>query len=535
MKYWSSILVLLLASCVNDIISIADKASRTSEAEWSSQIAVPLAFGELGMKDLIEEKGDLVEHHIGPDGLITLIYESTLFSLRAEDVYTLPNQTFSELVVLNAAQLSVLNTTGSLNFTVARDVGMSLPGMELDSIIYKAGSWDLDVISTLEHDVQLNVQLLHSDQGGQIIEHDVDASYSGTLPVNVSASKDLTGARGDLTQGAQGHSELQLLFTIDITKQAGNPIKPVESIRFDMGVNDQAYRYMKGRLYNANLSNDMDSIKISLFNNTNSGSFNLADPRVKLYFTNSFGINVDASLTRFDGTNEDGGTVALNGVPVPVQIPASPALGQTSVDSVILTQSNSNIDDYLNNRPKYNAYDYSISTTNATNTVWVSDSSVLQCDARVEIPLHGSARDYVLETLVGIEELSDITSDATLDELLFRVYTRNGFPLDVRVQIFFEDSLSQEVKDSLFVIDDLVLPAAPVNADGLVVQELDKITDALFTRDRLDSLGTVNRLRLRAEFNSLFEGTEQPEVKILDDYLLYIQFGIQATIKVDEQ
>jgi hypothetical protein len=273
---------------------------------------------------------------------------------------------------------------------------------------------------------------------------------------------------------------------------------------------------------------------VKIFNQSQPGSFTLVDPRVKFIFSNSFGIPVRSTFSRADGRDIQGNAVALTGYPNPFNIPYSLTPGTVAIDSFELNKSNSNFSAYVGNEPYWNFFEYDIDLNplGSSNRNWVTDSSVVECKAVFEIPLYGTAKNYSLESKIPLD-LHEIDFNV-LDSLLFRLHTENGFPIDIRLQLYFEDSTTATIYDSLFISDLLIMPSADVDGNGLVQEIHPKTIDVMFDRMRLLNIQGANRLRLTGDFNTLFEGSTQPDVRLYEFYSILIQMGIQAKFNIVE-
>ncbi|MFY0642916.1 MAG: hypothetical protein JXR19_00460 [Bacteroidia bacterium] len=535
MKTWPLfVIALVMSSCLGNLKETIDKASKTQSLNWNPNIAVPLVYSSLNMQDIVEVTDKYAQHRVEDDKSITLIYQGQLFSLRAEDAFQLPNQSYSDFNTLTPAQAAVLDATGNLSFQVTKDFDFALGSNELDSIILKGGTWDLSLNTNLQHNVDVTVTVIGSDLNGNELTSQIQASYGGNTPTSANESQILNRVILDLTLGNQGHSQLSLLFDVNIQKINGNPVAPGEYVNFGMGMQNLAFRYLKGYLPNANLSNGNDSMFIDVFKHNESGSFTLVDPKISLHFKNSFGTPLRASLLQFAGIHQNGNQINLNGYPAQFDFLAASSTGGIYIDSLSLDKSNSNLDDYINNKPYSNIYEYGIFTNplNQNDRVWMLDTSVLQCDVELDFPLYGTAQNYSLESSAAFEIDSEI--DEYVEEVLMRLHTENAFPVDLNLQVYLEDSVSGLILDSLFHDDLLVLASSSVDQNGKTEQVYPKTMDIPFDRDRLDVLKNANKISYVARFNTLEENGSQSDVKFFEEYELLIQFGIQAKFNINE-
>jgi hypothetical protein len=326
-------------------------------------------------------------------------------------------------------------------------------------------------------------------------------------------------------------------FRITVTKQSGSVVGPTGTITVNFDMVDQEFQYFEGYVSALDLTNTSQNVGVSIFDGGTDGSFTLADPRVKLIFANSMGVPITANITQFDGTNNDNNTVALTGFPSPLPIPNLDfsEIGQIKYDSFTLNSSNSNLAAYINNQPKDNDFDASVITNPAGPSVrnWFLDTSKIEVKAEIVLPLFGTASNYAFENTQDFE--FEVEGAEQIDEVLLRLFTINGFPIDIETQAYFEDSTTNTILDSLILGDDLIMPAAGVDGSGRVNQTYPKTIDVLFQGPRIDNLKQANRLRIKARINTTTQGGSQPDVKIYDDYELQLELGVQAALKINQE
>ena len=233
--------VLSLSSCVNEILDTADKVQNFDEVQWNPTIAAPLVYSKLTLKSLLNEAGDLEFLRIEPDGGMTLVYANEYQSQTAEEVITLDDQSYSETFNLTSAELALLNTNGSVTVSHNRTLDFNIGGVETDRIVLKGGSFDMGVSSTLQHDIAVSFKLLDGTKNAQTFEETVNANYTGALPNAANISSDLNGLDIDFTNTPQTHSQMRVELSLTITKKGSNPIKPLETVTYNVGLRSMQF------------------------------------------------------------------------------------------------------------------------------------------------------------------------------------------------------------------------------------------------------------------------------------------------------
>lgn len=536
MKLAGSLAILLLmGSCISDITDTVEKAQKIDAIKWNPTIAVPLVYSRLKLDDLFGVVNTNQYLRIESDGGLSLVYADDFVSDNAEDVLALVNKRFDETFTLSTDQRAALQMSGSVTIKHDRVLAYNFAGNELDRLLLKKGTFNLAVSSTLEHDVSCTLKFLHATMGSSVFEPTVTA-VSNTLPNAGNTSLNLDGLEIDFTQTTQGHSEMNVEIKLVITKRGANTIKPLETISYSARMLNQAFSRIDGLFGTLDFSNSDDTLVIDFFNNPNQGSFTLADPRVKIVLANSTGVSLTATIPQFDGINRNGNLVSLTGFPSPIPLPLLnfSEVGLTKKDSFELNKTTSNLADYTNNRPAKTAYKIELRSTTTGQRHWLLDTSKVAARIEVELPLNGTARDFALEESqpfsLNLENLSSIK------EVLFRIYTENGFPIDVATQVYFEDSVSNTILDSLITTDPLILPSAAIDAQGKVTNPNPKTTDIILRAANIANLENSNRIRIRATLNTPFYGgATQPDVAFYSSYNLLLQFGIQAEVLIEQR
>jgi hypothetical protein len=527
--------VLFLGSCIKEITDTVDKISNTDGVIWNPTIAVPLIYSKLGLDELFNQLGDLEFIRIEADGGLTIVCADEYETKTAEEIINLPNQSFGETYTLTAAQRAALSTAGTVKINLNRTIGYVFNNYEIDKIWFKRGEFNLNLSTTLEHDVAIKITIPEGEKNGDTFAPSISAIYT-SLPNTADSSINLNGVSIDFTKTSKTFSEMDVELELTITKKGSNVIKPLETIDYTVGLENQKFSKLTGYFDVIDFTNATgDSLNASFFANNKGGSFTIADPRIKFIFTNSIGIPINARMIQFDGKSQSNATVSLTGVPDPLPIPvlSLSQMGQSVKDSFELNKSTSNISDYINNRPAKNFYQINVQTgTGGSARHWVVDTSRLKARVELEVPLEGTARDYALEARQQFDlSLDNVTE---IKEVLVRLYTENGFPVAVRTQLYFEDSTTNTVLDSLLGGDRLILPSGTTNSAGKVISPNPKTTDIVLHAARIDKIKNANRIRIRAEFNTPFDagGTTQSDVKFLKEYALLLQFGVQAQVLI---
>jgi len=503
--------------------------------KFNPEYAVPLINTDLSIDDLVTSSvGSFVK--IQNDKFISIVYRGALYSSTAGDAVTVPDQTFSQTIVLNSTDAFALSSGIPKNIVFQSNQSFALTGREIDSIIFKAGTLLGSIQSTIKTGGILKVTLEDAINLGTILAVEVPFSFNGTLPVNASASTLLAGYRWNMSKGTTPYNNVKIKFDLTINPTT-EPVAAGEQIKMNVGFNAMKFSRFYGYVGMLNLLNVADTIDLSVFGNSTSGQFTLDDPRLKIITSNSFGVPVKAGFNKLAGYTwgqppmED----IITGFPdpLPVPVPNYNQFGITLSDSAMIDKNNSNLTSVIKQKPKqllYSTY-INLNPDGKVQRNFIADNSQVKFTIDVEFPLYGTAKNFVFEEDNPVDlELPDID---LIENVLLRFTGNNGYPLDLATQVYLLDSTGL-VFDSVFTERSYkFLESATVGTDGKVIQPVSKTTDIVFNSERSKRLVNLKTVRLRAELQTTSNGGTYPSVKLYSDYALGVKIGVMAKLKVD--
>ncbi len=528
-------LTLFLSSCVNEILETVDKVKNTDGVVWNPSIALPLVYSDISLRDFMDEIGGLSFLKIEDDGGLTIVYENEYQSKTAEEMISLPDQAYTRSYTLSATEIADLNTNGSLTLNYTEELDYNFGSSEIDRILYKGGSANFTITTSLKHDVKATITLNNGVNNGVPLASVLQATYtSGTN--TASDNINLDGYNVDYTKTAAGTSQIEAQVSFTITKGA-NPILVDETVNFTLNIVDQKFKEIVGFLGAIDFSNEVDTLELSFFNNPNQGSFTLADPRIKMTFSNSFGVPLNAQVTQFAGFSPQNTRFDLTGVPNSLPLPnlSMAELGLSKRSILELNKNTSNLAAFVNNQPAKIVYEFKVEANPSGPSVrnWFTDKSRLGASIEIEVPLHGTAKDFKIEVDQPFEFA--VENVEQIEEVLMRIYTENRFPLGISLQAYFRDSTLNTTIDSLIGSDQLLLAAAAVDANGVVTAPSPNLLDISLTGDKAERIRDANQIRMVIRLNTTTIGANQPDVRFMLDNSVLIQLGVQATAYLNQK
>ncbi len=522
--------VFYLQSCVKDNFEL-DKLVKT---EWDANLAVPLVYSSLTIGDIIKsDPNSLVV--VGSDNFCTLKYKGNLFSLPASRLMNIPNQPLPTIVAsLTPTQINTLSSQGSVTASFSQLQTFSFgTGSKIDSVVFKSGSIHLNLNSDFRKSGSVKISIPAARKNGVAFSKTIPFVYSGTIPVivNDSSTLDFSGYTFDMTNGGTTFNQFLVNYSITLSGGGASPTT-LDQIDISQTMSGMKFSRLYGDLGQLPLVTDADTIDISIFKSAlGTGSFTLIDPKITFKFSNSIGAPIAASVTALEGYNPGLPPYIINGSPNPLPIfsPNFNQIGQTLTSSFSLDKTNSNVVPFINDLPKYLLFKMNAQTNpaGATHHNFVTDSSQLKVDLELDLPLYGTAKDFVLVDTIPFTVGEQVASD--VDWAMIRAYTLNGFPLDIGMQVYFVDS-SYIKLDSLVIPNQLILKSAHLNTStGLVTSPTENIYDGKMTNNRLMKIIPTKYIIIKSVAETANNGNTN--VKIYANYKLDVRLGIQVKFK----
>lgn len=510
------------------------------EEAWNPDLAIPLAYTTFGVYDVLAriDSSDLIVND-PVTGSLSLVYNSVLASLNAEDFYggISFNETFTYTTpALNLPIVATYNGTTTSSRTEILTFN-SPNSEELDHIFFKGGFFNFSISTDIRQDLMLSVSFPKLLSGSTPVTRDVFLDYQGSSPMNASFQVDLTELTADFTLNDMDHNKLEANIDATIIGDGSQGVSGSETLSLTVASENMMFHQMDGYFGQTSVLQQTDSVLIRIYQNADQvGHFELKNPEIIFTINNSFGIPIDLHLNNLKTintvTNQD---LPLAGFPTPIQVTAPSSVGQTATSSLILTNSNtSNLSSIIAPTPKYFYYEVNAAPNPQGKTGirnFVDETSQLEIRAEVNLPLEGYMYGFYVEDTVAFNFNQNTEN---IETVLFRLIGENGFPVNVIPQISGVDE-NYNTLFTIFNLNDKIIDGAPVDANGKVTSELKKITDINLTPDKIELLPKVKHLIIRAETNSTGYNSSNPSastnVKFYDSYKLKLQLSMNLKYK----
>ena len=480
--------------------------------DWKPIIAIPLVSSQITVDDVLTELNHPEEVLILENGLVALNYKGELFSFSAESIIAIPNQLFSESIVLGEAEALILDNTGTVTppaFDLPVNLNLSPADIMVSEVKFLAG--DLTMSLTREQDegisgvVSVN-ELVDGD--GQVASFSFSGSEALGVPEIVSI--DLTGYR--LSPLIESSNQINLSASITFTNNELNTAVEGDFVSIDFDLSNLQFEHIIGDFGNLSLSSDNDSISINLFENIQGGSFALTNAIFDLTVTNSFGFPSNVELGQVVSINENTGVqtpLILNDISLQGQqeLGGAPEVGIFSFDN-----ENSDVTSLFDPAPLLVVFNMSAVSNPGgppppNNLNFITNESAFDIGIDLILPLEGYALNMLVSDTVPFS--ISFGQNEEIDSIEFKLQMNNGFPIDISFQALFLDS-NKVVTDSLFLEQTLIMASALTDADGNVTSPTHTVNFILLEDERAEGIKDTDFVLFRAIFNS--PGSENQEV-----------------------
>lgn len=517
--------ILLIVSCFDKRDFEFDKIAAF---EWEPNVAAPIIKSTLSMKDLISgaDTNVLVED---ASNFLSIVYRASVFSERADEIISIENQnvnsswTFATGTITDSA---TFNYTISTTFT-------SPNGERFDSIYIKSGALLFNLNGNLNHNGRLRIIIPTVKKNGMIFRKNIMYNYNNTLPVVTNNSYDLSG----FTISFGADNKLNINFSITVYADA-NPNNSPYTLNLNEAFQNIKFHKIFGYIGKRSFSINQDSVDFDIYQNNIDGSIQLEDPKLNIYIRNAYGMPINVNFTKLDAKSSVNPpyivSITGSGLPNPllIQAPTFAQIGQSILTKISLSKTNSTIVQAVNLSPNY--LDFlveALSNPNgnpATDQNFVIDSSKFEVDIEAELPLFGSASGFKLQDTVDFDLGDDIDE---VEWVILKVYTSNGFPLDVSMQIYFADSLGNKLDSLLTSIDQIISSGIVGPAPSYkVITPTEKHLSIQINQQKMDNLLKAEKLIILANLSTTNNGVDK--VKIYSDYEIDVKLGVQAKGKI---
>ncbi|MCB0396863.1 MAG: hypothetical protein KDD36_09430 [Flavobacteriales bacterium] len=525
--------VVNMVSCTEGYLDVQN----LEPLEWNPHLAVPLVNSNLSLADVIStvNADDIITQD--STGFLTIAYAGALSSIQAGQLIPLQDQYLAESFVMTGPDISALLGTGTFSISKSTTYSYTVKNdEELDSIILKSSKLKIQIASDFQHNANIVIDIPKLTYKGVSFHKTIPVQYQGSVPIVTLRDYDLANYKLDLSRGGSAFNEFEIGFSLNIVN-SGNPISAGDQAAINISFIDNQFSAIYGYVGQRTMNFDQDSVKLDMFANSIDGTLWFDDPEINLNIHNSYGAEISGTFNILEAYHRDKGTLPITGSGIPnplvINYPKANEVGESKITTLNINKSTTNIRDIISFVPQYIIHQIDANVNPSGKNVYnfVLDTSTVDVDFEIILPLHGTATGFSLIDTIPFN-VDNISADgsAEIEQLLFKLVTNNGFPVDVGVQIYFMDSLYKTL-DSLINPYENIMTSGVVDASGKVVSSTPTLKYISFGTERINSLFDASYIKIRANLGTYNNGSDP--VKFYADNNLGIEMGAQVKLKVD--
>lgn len=534
------VLFVILSACQKD------EFANLSGTSWGPDFAAPVINTRLTIGDILATKDTLGLIQEDPvTKRLTLVYKSTIFSVSTNDLIKLESQKASSTLALPSSVTNVgvipityeyTNTTeDTITFTNSDSI-------EIEHINIKTGTLAISVKNDFNFDGTLKVTFPSLEKNG--------IPASTTIPLNkngsTSGSLDVSSYVMDMSLGGTKQNSIPIKYAYTIQLTAGGTISPTEALNLEIEFKDLDFTLIDGYFghFSPFEKDKVESINLSVFKKYLNGSLFLKNPKIEMFIKNEFGVPLEIGIPIFKGTNGNNQTVNLTGPLLPgpftINSPSYSEIGQSKETTITFDTTTSNLSDFISNSPL--SVDYSLeANTNPQGKApgvknFVTDKSKADVDVNIEIPLWGAAKNFALQDTFPFS-LGSPDSELNYEKLTFKVNLENGFPVDLKMQLYFykvdsvnPSNITYTVVDSLIPHNNNILNSCTVDANGQIISATKSSNTFELVKDRVTKIQNANKIIFKAVMNTTNGGNTA--VRFLSTSYLNVRLGMRAKLNI---
>ena len=477
--------ILTLSSCKKfEDIRVVD------DINYNPEFAIPLINSSVSLQDILDSEENIAILEIDNDGNMTLNYE-------AEFEHNSATELIGEIP---SFPLILVDTVTNVPVQVFNNV-------ELNSISLKSGTISFNIQSGITENIDLTITIPELTKNGIPFSTNLPLVYQGSLPVSAQINPiSVEGYALDLT----GNS---VQINYDAITNGGDKVV----IDFIAGSADNwNYDLIEGVAEQQAFDISQDSIEIDLYGSWLEGEISFEDPQIAIEVENSFGFPIGVQLINVVAITSAGNEVYLTTTnnSFDVNYPAMNEIGESKTTTFYFDKNNSNIKEIIQTRPTKLYYEIEgiLNPDDLDDTGFITDQSDLTSLLMLELPIHGTATGFTVQTNADMDlQDIDIINDAE-----FKIITDNGMPIDVELQLYFQDE-KENIIDSLFNEPKTLLGAASVDTNGNTTSTTEITTFVDIPKERMLSIQNATTAIIRVAFSTLNNGTTPVQINSSQD------------------
>lgn len=508
--------------------------SKSQGVEIDGTYGIALFNDEFTSMRILKRFDSLNQIFINDDGYISYIAGQNSSSLIGNDYIVLTDQAFNNNMPISPTVVTAFNSASvgtSVYDSSTFDWILGLNPYEIDSILYKEGTFNIALTSSLTIPVNISFKLesLFNPSGSAYTDN-FNIPASSTSSNNTA----LNGYKADLTLNGSNTNRLRVKMVVRLDKNSPlDVLSAGQKVSYDLKFQNQKFKKIHGYFGNSPMLIPAKTLDIKLFElASGEGNITVEDPRLNLYFDNTYGMAVQInSLIPFEAKEQDGTITPISGVSLPFIIDRPAQIFETKRSKLTLKSPEVNVKQLIESKISEVHFGAgAVINPGGITKNFALDTSRVTMISEIELPFYGSFKNF------GFEDTAVFTPPKDADILEYaeiKLIIENTLAVGLKFQIYFIDSLNGLKVDSLFTDLDKtqVIPAAPVDVNGKVVNASRKTTLFRVDQTLLKKLNAknVNKIIIKAEALSFNNGNTP--VKVYPEDKIVIKAGVKVKAK----
>jgi len=492
--------------------------------DHSAEFAFPLFTTTLLLEDLMVKvlndtlSGDTLL--VNPDNTMTLYYTGDVAEKPASDIFQ-----FLQFGFIQLTDTVVTNPIQAPN------------GVTIREAILKSGNIIFAVTNKFSDTITGYFEIPEMTSGGVPFTYSFTVPPESVVPLWTSGPIDLSGYELNSNSNT-------LTFRYYAYLPDGTRVKiPNQTSGFAnvyVTFLDLKFSYVEGYWGFQEYQLIRDTIEININQTELVGDVQVKNPKVTMRVSNSWGFPTRGKIKYLSFIGKNGEEIPLESSvfvdsAVDFNYPswAANEVGQTKYTDIFLDETNSNIADIFNAQPTRLIYEVD-GISNALldpNLIgFLTDSSTIKLQMRVELLLEGSAKNFGAEQTLDLNfgDYGDLDT-AKFEQVEFKLVTENGTPISAAIQLYFLDDAGIAI-DSLFTGGTTILmEAAPINSEGIATGSTRTENFIPMSIARFDRVRRAKQAFLKTSFSTAQGGTIP--VKLLATNEATVKMGLKVKTK----
>jgi hypothetical protein len=490
------------------VLSCTDGLTDEYKIKFGGQeVAVPLAYGKLGINTAIENTNAKNQLLIGPDGKVTAVYTGEVLRQNASQIFP-PVPGFFDFLISDTSVYIPLpyltknaqiekgifdNTNLSFKFKHNKKekirVVMTIPSVKRNGVVWKQ-EYNLD---------------FGTDDDGEIITGKNTVLGWTALPIANA-----------------------ILFKYEAYRPNGERIKlDYASMLFDV----MSFSYLEGYFDRLLFDIKGDFIKINLFQNWKKGGLEILNPKIKLDVENALGFPIRSKINSLTLKTKTGNVFNLESdyinKGIDFNYPTLAEIHQFKNTTFTFDNTNSNIETLFKDKIVQVAYDFdAISNPDANDKIknFFTNTAYYKVNVSVSLPLNIKANEFTIGDTLAIDasSLKDITEGNAF------INVQNTFPVNMDLDMVFLDIAGKEL-DRLSSAELIKIKGAPLGPNGKTTVPTTTKQEIKISPVRQAKIIQAKKVYCTAIFDT--NTYSNLPVWIYDDYYLQIELSANAKIK----